>query len=226
MIEFKDVRKIYKGGTAALDGVSFKINDGEFVFIVGESGAGKTTIIKLLLREEKATSGKITVGNYADISSLSNMRVPQYRRSLGIVFQEFRLFPTLTVYENVAFAMRVVGWSTHDINVKVPHLLKLMGVLDKKDRFPRELSGGEQQRVALARALANSPDIIIADEPTGNLDPKMSLEIMNTLLELNKFGKTVIVVTHEKGFVDTFRRRVLRLVDGKIVSDKVGGMFE
>lgn len=235
MIEFKDVKKIYPNGTVALNGVDLKIADGEFVFIVGESGAGKTTLTKLLLREEKISGGtlavrvnkqigsKNTLVEY-DLSRLSNFKVPYYRRELGVVFQDFRLFPNKTVFENVAFAMQVVGESSKVIKRRVPALLNIVNLTDKLNSYPAQLSGGEQQRVALARALANNPQIIIADEPTGNIDPKMSLEIMNLLIKIHKRGKTVIVVTHEKDLVDYFKQRVVRIQDGKVTSDQVGGM--
>ena len=236
MIEFKDVKKIYPNGTVALDGINLKIADGEFVFIVGESGAGKTTLMKLLLREEKITSGSLIVrgekqvGNKIqtvdyNLAKLSNFRVPYYRRELGVVFQDFRLFPNKTVFENVAFAMQVVGESSRVIKRRVPALLSIVNLTNKYRSYPTQLSGGEQQRVALARALANNPQIIIADEPTGNIDPKMSLEIMNLLVKIHKRGKTVIVVTHEKDLVDYFKQRVVKISDGKVVSDGVGGMF-
>ena len=235
MIEFKEVKKVYPNGTIALDGVNIKIADGEFVFIVGESGAGKTTLMKLLLREEKITGGQLTVrcdrqtGNRKttveyNLSKLSNFKVPFYRRELGVVFQDFRLFPNKTVFENVAFAMQVVGESNRVIKRRVPALLNIVNLADKLNCYPAQLSGGEQQRVSLARALANNPQIIIADEPTGNIDPKMSLEIMNLLVKIHKRGKTVIVVTHEKDLVDYFKQRVIRISDGKVVSDGVGGM--
>lgn len=235
MIEFKDVKKIYPNGTVALNGVDLKIADGEFVFIVGESGAGKTTLTKLLLREERISSGtlavrvskqigeKTTIAEY-DLRKLSNFKVPYYRRELGVVFQDFRLFPNKTVFENVAFAMQVVGESSKVIKRRVPALLSIVNLTDKLNSYPTQLSGGEQQRVALARALANNPQIIIADEPTGNIDPKMSLEIMNLLIKIHKRGKTVIVVTHEKDLVDYFQQRVVKIQDGKVISDQVGGM--
>lgn len=235
MIEFKDVKKIYPNGTVALNGVDLKIADGEFVFIVGESGAGKTTLTKLLLREERISSGtlavrvskqngdKTTIAEY-DLRKLSNFKVPYYRRELGVVFQDFRLFPNKTVFENVAFAMQVVGESSKVIKRRVPALLSIVNLTDKLNSYPSQLSGGEQQRVALARALANNPQIIIADEPTGNIDPKMSLEIMNLLIKIHKRGKTVIVVTHEKDLVDYFQQRVVKIQDGKVISDQVGGM--
>ncbi|MBR5514893.1 MAG: cell division ATP-binding protein FtsE [Clostridia bacterium] len=225
MIEFKNVSKKYPNGTLALDDVSLTINDGEFVFIVGESGAGKSTMLKTLFREEKITSGSLIVDGF-DLKKTRNRKIPYYRRKLGIVFQDFRLFHDKTVFENVAFAMRAVGESTKSINRRVPTILSIVNLQDKVKCFPRELSGGEQQRVALARALANNPSIIIADEPTGNIDPKLSLEIMNLLIKIHKHGKTVIVVTHEKNFVDYFQQRVITIKDGKVVDDKVGGMFD
>ncbi len=225
MIEFKNVVKTYKNGTVALNGVNLHIDDGEFVFLVGQSGAGKTTIMKLLLREEKVTSGKIIVDG-TDLSRLSSFRVPYYRRKLGVVFQDFRLFPKKTVYENVAFVMHAVGVPSKKIHKRVPALLKTVDLGDKASCKPDELSGGEQQRVALARALSNNPNIIIADEPTGNIDPKMSLEIMNLLVKINKLGKTVLVVTHEKSLVDYYQQRVITIDHGLVSEDRVGGMFE
>ncbi len=225
MIELRNVKKHYPNGTIALDGVDLKVEDGEFVFIVGRSGAGKTTMMKLLLREEIASSGDIIVGDY-NLTKLPNYKVPYYRRELGVVFQDFRLFKDKTVYENVAFAMQVVGTPSKMIKRRVPAILNTVNLYDKSSDFPSELSGGEQQRVALARALANNPKIIIADEPTGNIDPKMSIEIMNLLMKINKLGKTVIVVTHEKNLVDYYKQRVVMLRDGKIIEDRIGGMFE
>ncbi len=236
MIEFRDVKKVYPNGTVALDGVNLRINDGEFVFIVGESGAGKTTLMKLLLREEKATSGSLIVrterevgegkkqSSAYDLSTISNFKIPHYRRELGVVFQDFRLFPNMTVFENVAFAMNVVGEPKRIIKRRVPAILNIVNLTEKHNCYPNQLSGGEQQRVALARALANNPEIIIADEPTGNIDPKMSLEIMNLLIKIHNRGKTVIVVTHEKDLVDYFKQRVVKIKDGKVVSDEIGGM--
>jgi cell division transport system ATP-binding protein len=218
MIEFFNVRKEYADVTA-LDEVSFSIDDGEFVFVVGRSGAGKTTMTKVLLREEKIDSGEIFV-NGTDITALSERAVPVYRRSIGMVFQDFRLFPDRTAYENVAFAMRVAGIHPREIKKRVPMLLRTVEMEDKATHFPNELSGGEKQRVALARAIANNPDIIIADEPTGNVDPEMSLTIMNLLLRIKQLGKTVIVVTHEKAMVDSFGQRVITIDEGRIVSDR------
>ena len=196
MIEFKNVVKEY-ADIKALDGVSFTVRDGEFVFIVGHSGAGKTTVTKVLLRQEKVTSGQILVDGI-DITKLPERAIPFYRRKIGMVFQDFRLFQDKTAYENVAFAMRVVGTPGKEIKQRVPALLRIVNMEAKAGHRPGELSGGEQQRIALARAIANNPDIIVADEPTGNVDPKMSLDIMQMLLRINrKLGKTVLVVTHE-----------------------------
>ena len=224
MIDFENVKMVYPNGTMALKGVDLHIDEGEFVFIVGHSGAGKSTIMKLLLGEEKITSGKLTVGDY-DLTAITPRQIPFYRRELGVVFQDFRLFPKKTVYENVAFAMEAVGTSRSKIKRRVPAILNTVNLVGKQDAFPHEISGGEQQRVALARALANNPKIIIADEPTGNIDPKMSLEIMSLLVKINKLGKTVIVVTHEKSLVDYYKQRVVSLREGLIVDDRVGGMF-
>ncbi|MBR7185786.1 MAG: cell division ATP-binding protein FtsE [Clostridia bacterium] len=225
MIELQNVKKIYPNKTVALGGVTLRIEDGEFVFVVGHSGAGKTTLMRLLLREEKPTSGKLLVNEF-DLTKLPNHKVAHYRRQLGVVFQDFRLFPNKTVYENVAFAMHVVGTPAGKIRKRVPAILNTVGLGDKLKCYPGELSGGEQQRVALARALANNPKIIIADEPTGNIDPEMSLEIMNLLLKINRLGKTVIVVTHEKSLVDYYQQRVVTIEHGRVTEDKVGGMFE
>ena len=225
MIDFQNVKKSYPNGTLALDGVNLHVDDGEFVFIVGHSGAGKTTLMKLLLREERPTSGRIVVGDY-DLTKIGRFTVPYYRRELGVVFQDFRLFPKKTVFENVAFAMHVIGTPSKAIKRRVPAILNTVNLTDKFNNYPNELSGGEQQRVALARALANNPKIVIADEPTGNIDPRMSIEIMNLLLKINKLGKTVIVVTHEKGLVDYYKQRVVSLKDGRIFEDRVGGMFK
>ena len=225
MIDFKNVVKTYPNGTVALKGISLHIDDGEFVFIVGHSGAGKTTLTKLLLCEEKPTNGNLIVGDY-DLSRIPNYKIPHYRRGLGVVFQDFRLLPNKTVYENVAFAMRVVGTAPGKIRRRVPAILNTVNLADKNNSFPDEISGGEQQRVALARALANNPNVIIADEPTGNIDPQMSLEIMNLLMKINKLGKTVIVVTHERELVNYYKQRVIMIKDGVIVEDKQGGTYE
>lgn len=222
MIEFKDVTMVYDNGTPALNGVNLLIEDGDFVFIVGRSGAGKTTLTKLLLREERVSSGKLTVDKFK-LDKMPRRKVPYLRRSLGVVFQDFRLFPNMTVYENVAFAMRVVGEKNSVIKKRVPYFLNLVELTDKADRFPGELSGGEQQRVAFARAIANNPKIVIADEPTGNVDRKMSLELMDLLIRINKLGKTVLVVTHDMELVERFKKRTVTIDDGVIISDKNGG---
>ena len=218
MIDFINVTKEYSD-TLALSNVSFHIDDGEFVFIVGHSGAGKTTLTKLLLREETATEGQILVDGI-DVTSLSPRNIPHYRRKLGMVFQDFRLFKDRTAYENIACIMRAVGTPGSEIRNRVPALLRTVAIEDKAKHFPSELSGGEQQRVALARAIANNPDIIIADEPTGNIDPEMSIEIMNLLMRINNLlGKTVIVVTHDMSLVKRYGHRVIRLDEGKLNSD-------
>ena len=218
MIEFINVTKEYSD-TQALQNVSFHIEDGEFVFIIGHSGAGKTTLTKLLLREEKVTEGKILVDGI-DVTDLPARQIPYYRRKLGMVFQDFRLFRDKTAYENIACIMRAVGTPGAEIRRRVPALLRTVAMEDKQKHFPRELSGGEQQRVALARAIANNPDIIIADEPTGNIDPEMSMDIMNMLMKINHlFGKTVIVVTHDLDLVEYFGHRVITLDEGKLGSD-------
>ncbi len=224
MIEFKNVKKTYSNGTVALDGVDLKIEDGEFVFIVGSSGAGKSTLTKLLTREEPITEGSLTVDEF-DLVHMPERQIPYYRRRIGVVFQDFRLIPDMTVYENVAFAMEIVGEPRAKIKRTVGSLLKTVGLEHKAKSFPDQLSGGEQQRVALARAMANSPKTIIADEPTGNIDPRLSLEIMNLLVKIHKRNKTVIVVTHEKQLVDYFHQRVVTIENGVVTSDRVGGMF-
>ena len=222
MILFDDVYKNYPNGTNALNGVSFKIEDGEFVFIIGHSGAGKSTLIKLLLKEEKHTSGKIIVNGF-NMNKMKSRKIPHLRRSMGVVFQDFRLIETMTVYENVAFAMRVIGCSNKVIRRRVPYVLGVVGLGHKSKNYPKELSGGEQQRVALARALANNPKTIIADEPTGNVDPALAHEIMELLTEINKMGTTVIAITHDRGLVDDFNKRVIALKNGQIISDTTGG---
>lgn len=221
MIEFKNVSKVYPNGTPALNGINLTINDGEFVFIVGASGAGKSTLMKLLLREEMTTGGELLVDG-VDLAKLKDNKIPFYRRKIGYVFQDFRLFKNKTVYENVAFAMRVIGEPQSTIRRRVPTILSIVGLQDKYNRFPHELSGGEQQRVALARALANNPSTIIADEPTGNLDPAMSRDIMSLLAKIQKRGKTVLVVTHERSLVNIFKKRVITIEHGQIVEDKKG----
>ncbi len=224
MIEFKNVTKTYEIGTQALKGVSMKIEDGEFVFLVGPSGSGKSTIIKLLTAELKPTSGNIFVNGFK-LEKIRQSAVPFMRRTLGVIFQDFRLIDKKTVYENVAFTMRVIGASEKEIKKRVPYVLELVGLENKGRRLPHELSGGEQQRVAIARALVNNPMMIIADEPTGNLDPTRSLEIMMLLEQINALGTTVMVVTHEKELVDRFTKRVVAIDDGRIISDGMDGYY-
>ncbi|MBQ3151808.1 MAG: cell division ATP-binding protein FtsE [Clostridia bacterium] len=218
MIEFKHVSKVYDNGTHALDDVSIHIDDGEFVFVVGASGAGKSTFLKLMMREEVPSSGSIHINNY-NLGELKKRKIPYFRRSMGIVFQDFRLIPTMTVYDNVAFAMRVIGTKEAQIRKRVTYVLNLVGLSAKARNYPQELSGGEQQRVALARALSNNAKLIIADEPTGNVDPQMSLEIVELLTRLNEGGTTVIMVTHEHELVRQFDRRVIILENGRVVHD-------
>ena len=225
MVELKDVSVTYSSGVDALNHVSLKINDGDFAFVVGSSGAGKSTMIKLLLKEIDATEGRVIVNGYV-LSRLRRRKIPELRRTIGIVFQDFRLIPTMTVYENIAFVLRVIDAPAKYIRKRVPYVISLVGLQAKANNYPDELSGGEKQRVAIARALVNDPKLIIADEPTGNIDPRMSIEIMNLLLKINKLGKTVIVVTHEKGLVDYYKQRVVSLKDGRIFEDRVGGMFK
>lgn len=222
MIEFKNVSKTYNNKEYVLKDVDLRIDDGEFVFIVGKSGSGKTTLTKLLMREEKVTSGRIIINGFR-LDKMRNGKVPYLRREIGMVFQDFRLFPKKNVYENVAFAMQVIGAPSSSIKKRVPFFLDKVGLADKMKSFPTQLSGGEQQRVALARAIVNNPDIIIADEPTGNLDPEMSREIMELLVMLNeKLGKTVIVVTHEQNLVRQYNKRVITIGECGIESDVVG----
>ncbi len=225
MIEFINVSKVYaSNGVHALDNVSLKIEKGEMVFIVGASGAGKSTFLKLIMREEKPTSGSIVV-NDMRLERLPRRKVPYLRRTMGIVFQDFRLISKMTVYENVAFAMRCVGKRNDAIKKRVPYILDLVGLGDKAQDHPSELSGGEQQRVSLARALVNNPEMIIADEPTGNIDPEMSYEIIELLSEINKRGTTVLIVTHEHELVKSFGERVITIDDGRVVSDTADDRF-
>lgn len=218
MIKFSHVSKIYKNNTQALSDVSFFVDNGEFVFIVGSSGAGKSTIIKHILLEEKVTNGNIIVNDY-NLGKLRRRHIPKYRRSLGVVFQDFRLIPDMNIYDNVAFALRVTNIRSNDIKRRVPYILNLVGLTSKARCFPSQISGGEQQRVALARALVNNPSIIIADEPTGNIDPELSFEIMDLLKEINKCGTTVLVVTHEHDLVKKIQGRVITIENGQIFSD-------
>lgn len=223
LIQFKNVSKAYKGQDYVLKNLNLTIEDGEFVFIVGESGAGKTTLTKLLLREEKVTSGKLHINQFK-LEKLRNFRIPYYRRELGYVFQDFKLLPNKTVYENLAFALEIVGAPKKEIKKRVPYFLEMVELGDKANAFPQELSGGEKQRVCLARALINKPKIIVADEPTGNLDPELSYGIMNLLLRINKVvGRTVIVVTHEHELVKHFGQRVITISKGSVIDDVPAG---
>ena len=224
MIEFNDVVKSYVQGNKALRGVTMQIEDGEFAFLVGPSGSGKSTIIKLITGELKPTSGTVHVNGYS-LERIRKREIPFLRRTLGVVFQDFRLIDTKTVYENVAFAMRVIGAREREIKERVPYVLELVGLDTKSRRHPGELSGGEQQRLAIARALVNNPSTIIADEPTGNLDPARSLEIMSLLQEINNLGTTMLVVTHEHDLVERFANRVIAIDEGVVISDGMDGYY-
>jgi len=224
MLKFENVDKIYKGNIAALRGVSVDVQKGEFVFLVGPSGSGKSTFLKLLLREEIPTAGRIVVAG-RDISRLSHWKVPQLRRNIGTIFQDFKLLPTKTVYENVAFAMEVIGRPRQVIRTQVPQVLDLVGLAKKAARFPTELSGGEQQRVSIARAFVNRPLILLADEPTGNLDPATTVGIMRILDRINRTGTTVCMATHDGRIVDAMRRRVIELNRGSVVRDEARGLY-
>lgn len=224
MIAMKDVSKVYPNGTAALEGIDIDIHKGEFVFFVGSSGAGKSTLVKLLLKEENPTSGSITIDGVT-LNTLKRRQVPYLRRKLGVVFQDFRLLPDKTVSENVAFAMHIVGASKREIVRQVPRVLSIVGLGGKADVFPGQLSGGEQQRVSMARAIVNNPALLIADEPTGNLDPDTAWEIMKTLKEINQRGTTVIMATHARDIVNYMRQRVITLDRGRIVRDQERGGY-
>lgn len=222
MIEFTDVVKAYGHGSPALNGVTMQIEDGEFCFLVGPSGSGKSTIIKLISGELRPTSGTVHVNGY-NLERIRKREIPYLRRTTGVVFQDFRLIAKMSVYDNVAFAMRVIGAKEKEIRDRVPYVLELVGLENKAKRLPREMSGGEQQRLAIARALVNNPSTIIADEPTGNLDPERSLELMDLLVRINALGTTVVVVTHEKELVNRFGKRVVTLEKGRVIRDQVGG---
>ena len=222
MIRLKDVEMEYDNGTRAIRGISLTIEDGEFVFLVGPSGSGKSSIIKLLTGEVIHSAGRIMINGFS-VSNITDRQVPLMRRTLGIIFQDFRLIEKKTVYDNLAFVMRAVGASQKQIRERIPYVLELVGLENKADSYPTELSGGEQQRVAIARALVNNPDTIIADEPTGNLDPERSLELMSLLVKINELGTTVVVVTHEKDLVDRFGKRVVTIEAGHVINDSVGG---
>ena len=224
MIEFTDVEKSYAEGNVALRGITMQIEDGEFAFLVGPSGSGKSTIIKLITGELKPTAGAVHVNGYS-LERIRKREIPFLRRTVGVVFQDFRLIGTKTVYENVAFAMRVIGAREKEIRDRVPYVLDLVGLETKAKRHPGELSGGERQRLAIARALVNNPSTSIADEPTGNLDPALSFEIMTLLQEINNLGTTMLVVTHEKSLVEQFNKRVIAIDEGLVVSDGMDGYY-
>ncbi len=227
MITFQNVSKIYSSNShqmAALEDANFIINRGEFVSVVGKSGAGKSTIIKLLIGEEKPTKGRVVFGQY-DISKLKSRELPQLRRHIGVIFQDFRLLLNKTAYENVAFALETAGRSQEEIKEFVPQAMKMVGLEDKMSNFPKELSGGEKQRVAIARAMINHPDIVIADEPTGNLDPINAAEIIRLLLKINELGTTVILATHNKDIVNDLNKRVINLENGRVIRDEEKGKY-
>lgn len=224
MIEFKEVTVVYDKDIVGLDNVSFKIEEGEFVFLVGKTGAGKSSAIKLLTGEIKPTSGDVIVDGIV-VNRLKRRKIPYLRRAQGVVFQDFRLLPNKTVYENVAFAMEITGKKKKDIQRKVPKILSLVGLSERANNYPNEISGGEQQRVSIARALVNSPSLIIADEPTGNLDVETSAEVMNLFEEINKMGTTIVMVTHSEKIVNDMQRRVIQLENGVLVRDEENGVY-
>ena len=225
MVQMKDIKVVYRSSDiTALDGITLEIKEGEFVFLVGPSGSGKTTIMKLITGELRADDGEITVNGY-DMRRIKRHKLPKMRRTLGVIFQDYRLIDNMNVYDNVAFAMRVVGASSREIKHRVPYVLELVGLDGREKRLPKELSGGEQQRVAIARALANNPRMIIADEPTGNLDPVRSLELMLLFEKINEMGTTILVVTHEKELVNAFAKRVITIDNGKVISDGMDGYY-
>lgn len=225
MIRYVNVSKEYGSGSKALSNININIEKGEFVFVVGSSGAGKSTLMKLLLKEIEPTSGKIYL-NKLDITKVKNRRIPYIRRNIGVVFQDFRLLPNKTVYENVAFAMEIVGASPREIRRKVPMILGMVGLSNKAHNYPNQLSGGEHQRVSIARAIVNSPSVLIADEPTGNLDPDTAWEIMKLIKEINRRGTTVVMATHAREIVNMMKRRVIELEAGKVVRDEQKGVYD
>ncbi|MGH2871420.1 MAG: cell division ATP-binding protein FtsE [Solirubrobacteraceae bacterium] len=223
MIEFRGVSKLY-AGDVGLDHASFSIERGEFVFLVGSTGSGKSTVMRLLIKELEPTSGAIRVAGH-DLADIGRRQVPYFRRNIGVVFQDFKLLPNRTVYDNVAYALQVTGGTRKEIRAKVPDILRLTGLSTKLHNFPHQLSGGEQQRVSVARAFVNHPPLLMADEPTGNLDPETSIDIMRLLYRINRTGTTVLVATHDQAMVDKMRRRVLELADGRIVRDEAAGFY-
>ena len=225
VVEFEDVSKVYDGGHAGLERVSLKIGRGEFVFLVGPTGCGKSTCIRLLMKELEPTSGRVSVAG-RDLAEVSAKRLPYLRRNIGVIFQDYKLLPNRTVYANVAYALEVIGESRESIRRKVPDILRLVGLSTKLHNYPDELSGGEQQRVSIARAFVNHPPLLLADEPTGNLDPETSIGIMQLIYRINRTGTTVVVATHDREMVDKMRRRVIELNQGRIVRDQVAGMYQ
>ncbi len=225
MIQFVDVTNVYDNNTLALKNLNLTIEKGEFAFLVGSSGSGKSTIIKMLFKEIEPTHGNLILNN-TDVTNLKKNQIPLYRRKIGVIFQDFKLIQALNVYENVAFALRVIGANNNDIRKKVPMALSLVGLSDKFKSFPNELSGGEQQRVSIARAIVNNPTLLIADEPTGNLDPETAMGIMNTLTNINRKGTTILMATHAKDIVDTMKKRVIAIENGTIVRDEVRGSYD
>jgi cell division transport system ATP-binding protein len=224
IIELRDVTKVYPGGHMALDRVSLAIDRGEFVFLVGPTGCGKSTLIKTLIRDQMVTEGSVRIAG-RDIEALPEKKIPQLRRNIGTVFQDFKLLPDRTVYDNVAYALQVIGASRAQIRTQVPETLRLVGLSTKLHSYPDELSGGEQQRVSIARAFVNHPPLLLADEPSGNLDPVTSIGVMQLLYRINKTGTTVLVVTHDREMVDSMRRRVIELYEGRVVRDEVSGGY-
>ncbi len=224
IIELRDVTKVYPGGHMALDRVSLAVDRGEFVFLVGPTGCGKSTLIKTLIRDEAATDGEVRIAG-RDIGALPQKKIPQLRRNIGTVFQDFKLLPDRTVYDNVAYALQVIGASRSQIRAQVPETLRLVGLSTKLRSYPDQLSGGEQQRVSIARAFVNHPPLLLADEPSGNLDPVTSIGVMQLLYRINKTGTTVVVVTHDREMVDNMRRRVIELYEGRVVRDEVSGGY-
>ena len=225
MIRMVDVYKEYDNGTKAIKGLNLRIDDGEFAFLVGPSGSGKSTIIKLLTAEEFATKGRVMVNGY-NLSTIKRQQIPKMRRTLGVIFQDFRLIDKKTVWGNLEFTMRIIGATNREMKKRIPYVLDLVGLSDKANVHPTEMSGGEQQRVAIARALVNNPQMIIADEPTGNLDPQRSLEIMTLLERINAMGTTMLVVTHERDLVNHFSKRVVAIQNGELISDEQGGYYK
>jgi cell division transport system ATP-binding protein len=224
VVELRDVTKVYEGGSIGLDGVTMRIGRGEFVFLVGPTGCGKSTCIRLLLREIEPSRGEILIAG-RELGEIPRQRVPHLRRNIGTVFQDFKLLPNRTVYDNVAYSLQVIGESRQAIRRKVPDILRLVGLSTKLHNYPDELSGGEQQRVSIARAFVNHPPLLLADEPTGNLDPETSIGIMQLIYRINRTGTTVVVATHDKEMVDKMRRRVVELREGRIVRDELSGLY-